>query len=106
MCHWIRDPDHERERASLSTSIPPRRSLFTQRPAWVAMLAVVLVAVAALAALVFPSATTAVSDVKAASPPTPVIESTAGGPDDAVPSTVQASRGSAGKTGSHCNHDM
>ena len=103
MCHWIREPDPERDRASLPASIPPRRSLFSPRPA-LALLAVVLVAVFAVAALFFPSSTTAVSTTRAASP-TPVVESTPTGPDDAVPSTIQASRSSS-KSGAHCNHDM
>jgi hypothetical protein len=106
MCHWILDPEREREHASLPAQLPPRRSLFSQRPAWAAVLVAVLVAMVAVAALVFPSATTAVSGTKAASPATPVVESTPAGPDDAVPANLQASRDSGARTGSHCNHDL
>jgi len=110
MCHWVREPDRRR---NIAGAEPPTRSGF-MRPRVVGAVAVALVAITAGAALPLATSTPPVPDQQTAAgtivparmnaPAGPVIEQTATGADDGVPSSRVAT--DPVRANGHCEHGL
>ncbi|WP_280151410.1 hypothetical protein [Piscinibacter sp. XHJ-5] len=107
MCLRIHEPDRERQRAAHELLPPTNSGAPLSRPRLVGAIAAALVALVVVAALFFPSATTAVAGAEpTAATPVRVVEQTATTPDDGVPSASEVARSPAGAGAGHCNHDL
>src|SRR5438105_3307585 len=105
----VRELIRRREGAA-QQPLPPSTPFM--RPRTVGVIAAGIVALAAAAALVWPSATPAVPDTRsAAAVPaapaalTPIVEQSSSGMDDGIPSGTEVARSSAA-AGRHCDHDL
>ena len=103
MCYSVREFDRKPEGAAPQ---PQPRSTPFLRPRTVGAIAAGLVALAATAALMWPSPTPAVPDTRAApTATTRVVEQSSSGMDDGVPARTEVAR-TGGAVGHHCDHEL
>jgi|SoimicmetaTmtLPC_FD_contig_71_494632_length_471_multi_2_in_0_out_0_1 hypothetical protein len=84
---------------------PPLIPKLSMRPREVSAIAAAIVALVAVAVLLFPASTPAVSTTKVAAPGEPVVEQTLSRMDDGAPSSTVNLRSSGALT-HHCDHEM
>ena len=107
MCYSLREWDRQRLGAMDEASRTPGSQPHFSRPRVIGAVAAGLVALAAGAAVLWPSSTPAVSSDKAAQPSsTLVIEQKSSGIDDGVPSSTDVARSGATAGMRHCEHDL
>ncbi len=104
VCYSLREWERQREGAS-HQPLPPSNSGLPFRPRVLGAIAAGVVALVAAAALLWPSATPAVSSAKAPPPAGAVVEQTSAGLDDGVPSSTDVARGGAAGA-RHCEHEL
>jgi hypothetical protein len=104
MCLRSRDFESLQRRAAQEPLPPFDSGPPVSRPRLAGAIAAAILALVVVAAMVFPSATTAVAKVEPAAVAPVVIEQTSAGVDDGVPSGSDVARNTAGA--GHCQHDL
>jgi hypothetical protein len=102
VCYSLRERTDRRN--VVQESLPPKPSFVGPRTA--GALAAALIALIAVAALLWPSGTPARSSSQPARDATPAIEQTVAGVDDGVPSRTDITRVGRTVGERHCSHDL